>query len=474
MAEKRLGKGTLYILFGKVAMIGLSTISAILIPRFLGPKAMGFYSYWLAVYFILGMTFNFAAPPIINRYLPELRRLNPLLIRPLIKNTLKIKLPLIFFVLLAGWWFFSKQRVYFLIILLASVTFALSTTLICILYAYKEMKFYIFLQFSQRLAKLFFIFSFFTFFKEMGIILAILLAPLLVILISISPVLRLLPPISGNLNGHFKTYLSFGLWIYLGGLFQTLTNWLAPVLSKEYITDLTIVGYLGLGIQICFQLTNLINSISEGIFPSLIEFHVIKDERFKNSLEISWKYTNMILFPIVAGILILIKPAICLLIGEGFLPSVAIIYILLPTICFTSLNLIHQHILLAYERQFSIFIAYFMGSLAFFICTIYSIKTYGIIGVSLSISLGSLISFILLNLFSIRFEKVERYYSHLLKPLLASMVMGILISLIRVSNVFFLLIAILVGIIAYIGLMWLIRGIDVGDIKRLKKAFFET
>ncbi|MCK4595388.1 oligosaccharide flippase family protein [candidate division WOR-3 bacterium] len=469
---KQISKGAMYIGGGKVATLLINTLSVTLIPRILGPESMGFYSYWLSVYFILITILDFGATSILVRYIPELIKTNIYSIRPLIKKVIQIKFPMILLIILVGAFLFSRERMFFYTILLASVLHTIIFIERRILYTYKNMRKYSLVEFVRITIRLLLILWLFFLFKNPGILLAILLSTLLVSLIFGIPALKLIPKTSGTLTNPFRDYLSFGLFLYLANTFTLLIPWLVVIFSRNYIDNIAVVGFLGLGIQICFGIiAHIVYTLGESIFPSLVEFHITNDVRFNKSLELYWKYTNLVLIPLITGLFILASPIVSIVIGEKYLPSIAVVKLLLPGVVFMLWTHVYRQILVIFERKVAIFIGQLLGFLGFMSSIFFFLKNYGIAGASISVSLGMFITFIYIYLASLRIEKIPSKILHVLKPLLSSVIMCFVISFIKIDNPTFLIGTIVLGMLIYFVVMVVIKGITRVDIQRIKVAF---
>ena len=469
---RKIGRGTLYILLGKVFLIFLGILNVSLVPRILGPINMGFYSYWFSIFIILVAILNLGGPEILTRYLPELRKRNYNSIRPLIEKTIEIKFPFIFFILLVVLFLFSREKSYFFIIFLASICASSTMILQIILYSYKYMEKYVLIQLSRILARLILVIAFFILFGTIGILFGILTGAIIIPLIFGYFVISLLPKTSGALDRPFRDYLTFGLFVYLGALFFNLTNWSVIVLSKNYITDMAVIGFLGLGLQICLiAIIGIIFSVSESVLPSLIEFHVTDYEKLKRSLELSWKYTNLVLFPTIFGLFVLANPTISIVVGEEFLPAVEIIELLLPATVFIAWIQIHQQILLIYEKKREIFVTQLIGFIVFLIAGLVLIKNIGIIGAPISLSLGTFAGFIGTYFVSSKIMKIHSYLRYIFKPFIASIGMCVILSFIEVTNPTYLFGAAVLGGGVYLFMMLLMKEITRTDIERVKEVF---
>ena len=467
----KIEKGTIYILFGKILVIFLGILNVTLLPKILGPENMGLYSYWLAVLMILLATLDLGGPLILTRYLPELRKTNPESIRSLTKKTVVIKFPFIFIMLISGLFVFPNKY-YFIIVLIASIFSSFNSIIAKILYAYNDMKKYSFVQFARILTRLILVLLFFIIIGHIGILYGLLGGAILITFIFGPFAINLLPKTSGLLERPIKEYLSFGLFVYLGTLFFTLTTWSVVVLSKNYISDMAVIGFLGLGLQICFvAIFGVVRSISESVLPSMIEFHVTNRDKLKRSLELSWKYTNVVLFPTLFGLFVLAGPAINIIVGEEFLPTVELIELFLPATIFITWAEIHKQILLVYEKKKEIFLTQLMGFMIFLISGLVLIKNIGITGAPVSLSLGTFAGFIGTYFLSSRIMKIHFYSRYIFKPFIASIGMSIILSFIEVTNPVYLLGAAVLGGSVYLIMMLLMKGITRTDIERVKEVF---
>lgn len=467
----KIGRGTLYILLGKVFVLFLGILNVSLVPKILGPANMGFYSYWLAVLVILVAILDMGGPLILTRYLPELRKRNQDSMRSLTKKTIMIKFPFIFIMLIIGL-FFIPDRYYFLIVLIASIFSSFNSISTTILYAYNDMKKYSFAQFARVLARLILVVTFFIVIGHIGILYGLLGGAMLITFIFGSFAIDLLPEKSGSLDRPIKEYLSFGLFVYLGSLFYILTLWSVIVLSEKYITDMAVIGFLGLGLQICLvAIIGVVSSVSSSVLPSLIEFHVTDYEKLKRSLELSWKYTNLILFPTIFGLFALASPAISIVVGEEFLPTVELIELFLPATVFITWTQIYRQILLVYEKKKEFFLTQLVGFTVFLIFGLVLIENIGVAGAPISLSLGTFAGFICTYFLSSRIMKIRSYLRYIFKPFIASMGMYAVLSFMEVTNPTYLLGAAVLGACVYFIMMLLMKGITRTDIERVKEVF---
>jgi O-antigen/teichoic acid export membrane protein len=467
----QIGRGTLFILVSRISVIVLAAGQATIIPRVLGPESMGFYSYWLSVFLILGDIFGLGGSYILARYIPELRAKNEAATLPMIKRVIGMKLPIICLGLLVGLFLFPHEKSYYLVVLLSAALYSLGIIIQGTFYGYKQMGKYASFPLIRQSIKFLLILFMFLWLGDWGVLLAILWGCILTDLILTPFLIQLLPKSSGALAKPFRDYLIFGLWLYVGAIFMSLPRWLIVILAKRYITDMATIGFLGLALHVSIFTSRLFLSVGESALPSWVEFHVTEDKRLTKSTELGWKYTNMILSPIVFGILVLIDPVIRIIIGKEFLPSTILVNLFLPAIVFSSWAHIHRQILVTFEKKKLLFMGSFISFVVFLVSSFYLIRIKGILGAPIAVSLGALAGYMYVYRMSMRIKKIPRYFLHIIRPLLASVVMAFILKFIHVDNLIYLLGSILLGAIVYFLFLWAIKGIDKTDIHRIKNIF---
>lgn len=467
-------KGALFLFMGKIGNLVLSTLQILLIPRILGPSNMGFYSYWISVYFIIGRILGLGGQQIMTKYIPELRIKNKSSIPTLVSKAAFIKLPLFLVILGGGLVFWPKDHLFFLITAAAALLFSLNLLGESVLYSFNRMGSYAsipILRIASRIALVIILFYLFT---RTGIVAGILGAPLLAFFLSAFLIFPLFPKKRTGLERPFGQYFSFGFWIYLSVVLQGVILWSLPLLAEFFGQNMATVGYFGVGVQICFSATLLIFFINESILPSLVEFQILDRDKFKDSLKFAWKYTNVFLFPLVIGGYVLARPLVRFVIGKEYLAGTLIIKLFFPAIIFLSWIRFHTQILFVFEKKTKIFfthlinLAVFLGSWFFFV------RTNQMELAPLSLFLGTLISYFFILFHSLKLEKVSKYISCILKPMAAAVLMGVVVYLFQVQSFVKLLFVILIGALIYGVFLFVFRGLGKYDIKTFKEFMFRN
>jgi len=467
--KHKLIKGAIYLFLGKIFNLLIGSLQFLLIPRLLGPQNMGFYSYWLSVYFIVGRILGLGGQHIIIKYVPELRMRNKFMIPSLVKKIVIMKFPLFLVIICWGLLFRTNELTYFMIAVSASLLFSLNLVGESILYSHHWMGTYALIPLLRQALRITLVIVFFYLFYTSGIVLGIFGAPLIAFLLSLFLALRLLPRKQMTLDQPFRKYFSFGFWIYISEAIYGMIIWLIVILSRIYIEDMEIVGYLGVGVQICFSVTLLTFFINESILPSLVEFRVLDDRKFKDSLKLAWKYTNIILFPLIFGGYVLAKPFIAHIIGKDYVSGTLIIKLFFPAILFLSWIRFHIQILFVYEKKIMIFLTQLINLIVFLGSWFYLVKSEHIHFAPLSLILGTMTAYVFILVSSNKIEKVEHYVVHLLKPLTAAALMALVVNFLKIQSLIQLFLVVLLGFFIYALCLFLFKGIGTDDIKIFKE-----
>ncbi|HZX10686.1 MAG TPA: oligosaccharide flippase family protein [Acidobacteriota bacterium] len=467
-------KGALFLFAGKIGNLVLSSLQILLIPRILGPSSMGFYSYWISVYFILGRILGLGGQQIAIKYIPELRIKNKASIPSLIIKAASIKMPVFLVIIGGGLFLWAKDYHFFLITAAAALLFSLNLLGESVLYSFNRMDLYALVPIVRLASRIALVLGLFYLFHHTGIVSGIFGAPLLAFLLSVFLVLPLIPKKKTPLEKSFNHYFSFGFWIYLSVALQGLILWSIPILAELFGQSMDTVGFFGVGVQICFSAILLIFFISESTLPSLVEFQITDPHKFKDSLRFAWKYTNILLFPLVIGGYVLAQPLIRFVIGKEYLAGTVIIKLFFPAIIFLSWIRYHTHILFVFEKKTKIFFTHLINLGVFLGSWLFFIKTNQIELAALSLSLGAFLSYLFILIHSFKLEKVKKYVSYIFKPLTAASLMGVVVYFFHVHSFIQLVGVILIGGLTYGVFLFAFKGLGKYDIKIFKEFILQN
>lgn len=428
---------------------------------------MGLYSFWLSVLLIISTIIDFGGPEILTRYIPELKIKCQFSIKELIIQNIKIKIIFIPFLLFSGLYLFRHEKFYFIIIFFASIFVSMSNLMQAGFYGFKDFNRYSMIQASRILIRLIFVILLFKLLGSIGIIYALLGGAVLTAVLFFPKIIKLIPRQHEKLPKSPMEYLSYGLYLYPGNILVILNSWSVVILVEYYISDMEIVGYMGLAIQIClFAITGVLASVYESIFPSLIELHTNNHSQLKKFIGFNWKYTNLILMPTVVGFYFLAEPTIAFFIGIDYLPAVEIIKYLLPAVVFFTWRGVYQQVLLIYERKKEYLFIQLAGFTAFIISAVLLINKIGVLGAPIAISFGTFISFLLCYIFIKKLLNIKSFLHCTIKPFLASIiVISVINFIISIDSIFMLVLSIIIYSFIYLFIMIIIKEISLDEIK---------
>ncbi|MBD3413401.1 MAG: oligosaccharide flippase family protein [Candidatus Aminicenantes bacterium] len=458
-------KGAISLFMGKAATLVISSLQILIIPRLLGPASMGFFSYWLSVYFIIARILGMGGQQMMMKNVPELRLKKTSMITTLVSKAGLIKLPVFLVVAGGGLFFWTQEYLYFLIIALGALLFSLNLLGESVLYSFNKMGTYAFITVLRAASRVVLVIALFYVFADKGIVGGIFGAPLITFLLSTILVLKLIPNEKASLEKPFRHYFTFGFWIYMSVVVQGLIRWSITILAKSHGESMDVVGYFGVGTQICFTLVLLIYFINESILPSLIEFRIKDKNKFGRALQFAWKYTNVILCPLVIGGFILARPLIVYIIGKEYAAGTVIIKFFLPAVILLAWIKFHYQILFVFEKKISIFLTQIINVMFFVVSWFLLIRLDQIHWAPLSMAIGSFFAYLFILYHSHKIEKVSRYLPHLFKPLTAAALMGIIIHFFHVTSFVQLVGVVLLGAVSYGLFLVIVGGIEKDDRK---------
>jgi O-antigen/teichoic acid export membrane protein len=245
---------------------------------------------------------------------------------------------------------------------------------------------------------------------------------------------------------------------------------LGRFVSAEYI------GYYKVAFSAVVALSSLL-SILLVLFPL---FAQLKKSKLISLVNNAVKYTLILAIPIAAGLVLLNKYIIVLLFGLNYASASYVIYSLAVLIVFVPLTgifstLIQAKGLVKKSALIGVFALFVNLLLTYtFVKISESDQLIAIILTGLSITISYLLMLLLSYYYVIKNIGVNvSLFGYAVKPLVATFVMSsvLFIYLYFVSNLFFVLLSVIVGIIVYFVILYLIKGITRDDVKYIKVIF---
>lgn len=202
------------------------------------------------------------------------------------------------------------------------------------------------------------------------------------------------------------------------------------------------------------------------IYPVLSNFHVSSKESLKYVYQKSFQYLALLGLPIAVGTTILADKIILLIYGSEFNNSIIGLQVLIWTIPIIFLSFMFGTMLASINRQDLILKILSVCMLLNILINLILIPKYSYVGASVATVIAELLSFILCYHFLSKFVYKIQIHKFVIKPLVASMIMGTFILYTVGINLFLL---IFISIVVYFGLLILLKTFSNEDLNLLKQ-----
>ena len=202
-------------------------------------------------------------------------------------------------------------------------------------------------------------------------------------------------------------------------------------------------------------------------FPVLSKQYVQKPERLKYSFSSLTKLLIAITIPLAFGGIVLADKIIYFVYGAEFERSITIFHILLLYFLITPINTIFGYGLVAIDKERRFFRIMTYTALVNLILVIILGINFKVQGAAVALFISEMFGVLLMNRELRKFVKFESL-KYIVRPILASALMGIGLYLFRHWHVIALII---VGAVIYVGLLLLIRGFSREELRSIKQTF---
>ncbi len=375
---------------GKFVNLLLAPIAIIILPGVLGEEGYGRYGYWFGLISIYIVLMDLGSQAVLRRFIPQLSQQHPKQVNTLFWICQKLKLAPLLLLLLAL--LFSGQTELSLALIIAALCAAISNNLADIFYAYQKMGYYSVAILSRRILRLLLVPLFFVIWELPGILAALVVSEVLGLLIA-SPALRQLEKKSEPLKQPFIRYYRHGFLVFIAVFISTLAG-RVPVFSAEWAgLSLEEVGRIALCVDLTyFALKELINALTESIYPQLIKhFSAGKMASFNGLIGLNYRLINFSLLAIMA-IGIPLAPGFLALLGEQFYLASTELQLLMFSLIFSCWNNIHGHIQLIHQRSRQILFSQFCGLTIHLLCITLLWQQLTIMSLAIALTLGTTVA----------------------------------------------------------------------------------
>jgi O-antigen/teichoic acid export membrane protein len=210
---------------------------------------------------------------------------------------------------------------------------------------------------------------------------------------------------------------------------------------------------------------------TSSILPVLSRFHSSSKDSLKISYKLSFKYLLIIGLPIAFGVTILANDIILLVYGVTFTQSTVPLQIIIWTIPLLFLSYLLSTVITSINKQHLLYKIMFLSMITNIILNLLLIPNFSYLGSSFVTLISELVVFIFSFIYVSKFICRITVKKTLIKPLIACVFMGIILSVIH----FNLVIMILIGSITYILFLFVLKTFSQEEINLFKKIIrFKT
>jgi len=334
---QRIARNMAFLFTARVISLGLGFFYVMLTARYLGPNNYGILAFALALNGIFGVIANFGLDPLTVR---EVAR-KPKLAGKYLSNGITIKLlfGVFAFVMVAavvnvlGYPSVTRHVVY--IITLSTVIAGINNLFNDIYQAFERMEFTSLGQILQSAVLLILtIVGVKMHFRVVQFALMYLLANLIVLVYnSIVTTLKFLRPgLKAELNFWWETLRE--AWPFaLTSIFVSIYYWIDSVMLS-YMKGNEVVGWYNAAYRLMMLFLVIPAIFNIAIFPTMSRLYVHSKERLRLVFEQYLKYMIILGAPLGVGVLMSAKPAVLLIYGSKYEPSIKALQILIWSVVF--------------------------------------------------------------------------------------------------------------------------------------------
>lgn len=269
---------------------------------------------------------------------------------------------------------------------------------------------------------------------------------------------------------NIREYLSFGVPTIPGNLSSWIVN-----SSDRYVIGIFLsaafVGYYSPGYTLGYSISMLMAPFSL-LLPSVLPQYYDKNnmEKVSSFLNYSTKYFLLVAIPAAFGLSILSKPLLNVLTT----PDIALNgYLVTPITALSTLIFgvyaIISNVLVLEKKTKVIGTIWIIAATMNLILNILLVPFFGIIAAAATTLMAYIVAFIISLKFSTKFFNFD--YKFILKSITASTIMSAIILFINPQNLMNIIIAIVISIIVYFGLILVMKGIKQDEFKLFKAMF---
>lgn len=216
--------------------------------------------------------------------------------------------------------------------------------------------------------------------------------------INLRKIVSLKPQEKLDLRPHIKPSLTFFLLSVSATIYLSVDTTLLGFMSGDVE-----VGYYSAAVKLKQILVGVVTSLGAVLLPRLSNYYEQgKHAEFKSLVQKAINFVFVISLPMMVYFIIMAKESILFLSGEGFLPAVLSMQLIMPTILFIGLsNLMGFQLLVPTNREILVVYSTIVGAIVDLVLNLILIPSWGASGTAFSGSMAEL-SVALVQIFFLR------------------------------------------------------------------------
>ena len=227
------------------------------------------------------------------------------------------------------------------------------------------------------------------------------------------------------------------------------------------------VGYYRSAYNIVGAIAGFV-SIPAVLFPVFVQ---LEGKDLKRAFDRAFKYSAIISFPVVFGLMALSKELIKLVYGVEYLKAVPVLTVLSLLILRSSLGFWGVIFNAKEKPEYPVYVT-FIAMIMNIVLNYFLILKWGIVGASIATIISNVFSWLSLAILSKRMFGIFFKVDHLVKPLSAGFVIFIILRILKFEDLLIEIIYVSICIGIYFLLLFALGEITLDDFEYLKNIFF--
>lgn len=258
--------------------------------------------------------------------------------------------------------------------------------------------------------------------------------------------------------------LPFGLTNFFYSIYFSIDVVMLSFLVGDYSTGLYKSAY-----NIIYVFTTFFVVYQSVIFPVMSKFFKESQNLLKISFELSVKYLLLIILPVSVGILFYASPIVNLIYSTKYSLASVPVQILIWAVSFLFVNGAASTLLNAISKESTVTKIYIFAAIANVILNLILIPIFDYNGAAIATVLSEIFISILIihSIFKTNYKPEISLLKNVIKLIVSSICLGFVFYYLNIS----LLLAIPIGLVTYVILLFLTRSIDENDKYVLKSIF---